>query len=85
MNIADEAASCRDALMKVLAYADLRKHLADDEHRDPLPIYGAARWFDRQPIAARAIDRKEHLRITRGMMEPDWVEMLPGINNEEGC
>lgn len=80
MNIEKEAASCRDALMNVLAYADLRKQLADDEHRDPLPIYGAARMLDRIPLAMvdtpseRAVVAREYYNIP-----------IETVFNEEGC
>jgi len=40
-----------EAIRRILFYADMRKHLADDEHMDPLPIYGVTRAYDRMPVA----------------------------------
>lgn len=87
MNIEKEADSCYDALMKVLAYADLRKQLADDEHRDPLPIYGSARWYYRRPLVQQrnlnASKEPWFVRLLMTRTEYEWP--APGINNEEGC
>jgi len=85
----------KNAVLSVLLLADMRKHLADDEHRDPLPIYGSARLYDRIPLAERrnytAIER---LRLLREQMSPPCAGMLcydgcggymNATNNEEGA
>lgn len=80
-----------DALTKVLTYADLRKHLADDEHRDPLPIYGARRWFTRRrmPVASLRETPLEKLQFLRECctQQADGLGVLWPLeftNNEEG-
>ncbi len=76
-----------EALIRILTYADLRKHLADDEHHEPLPIYGCARWHDRVPLARIIPDGKERLLDARNNMTyADHLCMEDRrINNEEGC
>lgn len=63
----------------LLFLARMRKDLADDEHLNPLPIYGSARMYDRVPLAgslspsAMACVRRELFNIA-----------VPTTNNEEG-
>lgn len=61
-----------EALVRILNYAELRKHLADDEHRDPLPIYGSARMYDRLPVARMRSTPREINAVARLRMSKEW-------------
>jgi hypothetical protein len=68
-------------LHNILRLADLRKHLADDEHRAPLPIHGSARMDDRQPVAAQRWSVRNRPALARDHNRA--VESC--TNNEEGA
>lgn len=66
-------------LLRVLKYADLRKHLADDEHCDPLPIHGSARMYDRLPLMhpdRRGYSLIERLQMKREQMSKEHAGLL---------
>lgn len=80
----------KNAVVSVLMLADMRKHLSDDEHRDPLPIYGSVRLYDRMPVAERRnYTPMERLRMLRMQMYPSYTTSILCYpdegNNEEGA
>lgn len=82
-----DAAMIRRHVERILRFADMRRLFGDDEHRDPLPIHGSARMYDRIPLAIRRDMDADFYRFDavreRMSKGSDWLDH--GINPEEGA